>query len=108
MPPKIELLSPDIVRRILDEAFQLMLKPGIKVQSAEARDLLAGAGAQFNGDVAQIPEEVVRQALESAPATFYLYDRAGRPTVTYGGDHVHFDPGSSGVHVLNPETLEHI
>jgi len=24
-----------------------------------------------------------------------------------GGDAVHFDPGSSGVHVLDPETLEH-
>jgi len=28
MQPKIELLSPEIVRRILDEAFQLMLKAG--------------------------------------------------------------------------------
>jgi trimethylamine--corrinoid protein Co-methyltransferase len=27
--------------------------------------------------------------------------------VRYGGDAVHFDPGSSGVHVLDPETLEH-
>ena len=38
---------------------------------------------------------------------FVLYDRAGNPKVTYGGDHVHFDPGSSGVHVLDPDTLEH-
>ena len=47
------------------------------------------------------------QALESAPSTFYLYNRDGQPVVTYGGDRVHFDPGSSGVHVLDPETLEH-
>jgi len=70
--------------------------------------LLAEAGVQASGgDVVQIPERVVRQALESAPSIFYLYDRAGRPVVTYGGDHVHFDPGSSGVHMLDPETLEH-
>lgn len=25
----------------------------------------------------------------------------------YGGDAVHFDPGSSGVHILDPDTLEH-
>jgi trimethylamine--corrinoid protein Co-methyltransferase len=27
--------------------------------------------------------------------------------VNYGGDAVHFDPGSSGVHMLNPDTLQH-
>lgn len=38
---------------------------------------------------------------------FHLYDRNGNPKVTYGGDAVHFDPGSSGVHILDPETNEH-
>ena len=107
MPPKLEFLSQDLVNRVLDEAFQLLLKPGIKVQLAQARDLLAEAGAQLDGDIAKIPEKVVRQALESAPSTFYLHDRDGQPAVTYGGDHVHFDPGSSGVHMLDPDTLEH-
>jgi trimethylamine:corrinoid methyltransferase-like protein len=39
MQPKIELLTEDLIDRILDEAFQLMMKPGIKVQYAEAREL---------------------------------------------------------------------
>ena len=109
MQPKIELLTPDLIARILDEAFQLMMNPGIKVKSAEARDLLAAAGAQIDqaAEVARIPEKVVRQALETVPARFYLYDRQGRQAVTYGGDAVQFDPGSSGVHVLDPDTLEH-
>ena len=34
MQPKIEFLTYDLIARILDEAFQLMQKPGIKVQSA--------------------------------------------------------------------------
>ncbi|MFH1906189.1 MAG: trimethylamine methyltransferase family protein [Chloroflexota bacterium] len=107
MQPKLELLTPDLISRILDEAFQLMMKPGIKVQDAAARDLLASAGSTLDGDIVRIPEKVVRKALESVPSTFYLYDRAGNRAVTYGGDAVHFDPGSSGVHVLDPETLEH-
>jgi len=107
MQPKLELLTPELIGRILDEAFQLMLKPGIKVQSAEARQLLAAAGAQVDGEVVKIPEKVVRKALESVPSIFYLYDRHGKPKVTYGGDVVHFDPGSSGVHILDPDTLEH-
>ncbi len=109
MPPQIQLLTSDLINRILDEAFQLLLNPGIKVQSAEARQLLAAAGAKVDSDteVVRIPEKIVRHALESVPATFCLYDRLGNPKVTYGGDAVHFDPGSSGVHILDPETLEH-
>jgi trimethylamine--corrinoid protein Co-methyltransferase len=103
------LLEDELVQRILDEAFQLMMEPGIKVQSAEARQLLAAAGAQVDETdaVARIPEAVARRALQSAPSQFYLYNRAGEPVVNYGGDAVHFDPGSSGVHVLDPDTLEH-
>jgi trimethylamine--corrinoid protein Co-methyltransferase len=109
MQPRIELLSQELIDRILDEAFQLMMKPGIKIQYAEARGLLASAGCQLEHDnqVVRIPEGVARKALETVPSLFFLYDREGNPKVTYGGDAVHFDPGSSGVHVLDPDTLEH-
>jgi trimethylamine--corrinoid protein Co-methyltransferase len=109
MQPKMELLNQGLIDRILDEAFQLMLKPGIKVQSTEARNLLAEAGAKLdaNSDIVRIPEMVVRKALDTTPHSFSLYDRQGEPRVFFGGDSVHFDPGSSGVHVLDPETLEH-
>ena len=110
MQPKMELLSQELIDRVLDEAFQLMINPGIKVQSKEARELLVAAGSTIapGSDIVSIPEHVARKALETAPKSFYLYDRSGNPTVHYGGDDVHFDPGSSGVHILDPETLEHI
>ncbi len=109
MQPKIELLSQEQIGRILDEAFQLLRSPGVKVQAPEARQLLTEAGAQVDetAEVAHIPEAVARRALESVPREFCLYNRAGEPVVHYGGDAVHFDPGSSGVHVLDPQTLEH-
>ncbi len=109
MRPKLEFLPPDLIGRILDEAFQLMLKPGIKVQSEEARQLLASAGAEVDeaAQVVRIPEKAVRAALETVPNEFFLFDRRGQPKVQYGGDAVHFDPGSSGVHILDPETGEH-
>jgi trimethylamine--corrinoid protein Co-methyltransferase len=109
MQPHISLLTPDLIARILDEAFQLMMKPGIKVQSAEALRYLQSAGSTVDEstEVAHIPEKLVRQALETVPEVFHLYDLHGNPKVQYGGDAVHFDPGSSGVHVLDPDTLEH-
>jgi trimethylamine--corrinoid protein Co-methyltransferase len=105
--PKLELLTYDLIARILDEAFQLMQKPGIKVQNPAARDLLISAGASAEGDIVKIPEKIVRKALDTVPAEFQLYDRGGNPRVHYGGNSVQFDPGSSGVHVLDPDTLEH-
>ena len=107
MRPKIELLTPDMIARILDEAFQLMREPGIKVQSEAARALLIDAGATSDGEVVHIPEAIIRAALNTVPEEFYLYNRDGEPTVRYGGDTVHFDPGSCGVHVLDPDTLKH-
>ena len=106
MQPKIELLNQELIDRILEEAFQLMMKPGIKVQYAEAREMLGLANCEVDEttQVVRIPESVARKALETVPSQFYLHDRAGNPTVNYGGDAVHFDPGSSGVHVLDPET----
>jgi len=109
MQPKLKLLTQDLVKKILDEAFQLLVEPGIKVHSKEARDLLAASGSQIDetNQVAHIPEKVIRKALESAPNEFYLYDQQGNPAVHYGGNSVHFDPGSSGLNILDPETLEH-
>src|SRR4030095_8913164 len=99
MQPKLTLLSDDMIARILEEAYQLLLKPGVKVNNEEARDLLATAGAQVDAEtnVVHIPGQIVSKALESAPREFYLYDSAGNPAVKYGGDTVHFDPGSSGI-----------
>jgi len=41
MQPKLLLVNDEMIARILDEAYQLLLKPGIKVNNDEARDLLA-------------------------------------------------------------------
>jgi len=109
MQPKLTLLTDDIIERILDEAHQLMLKPGIKVQNPEARQLLGDAGAEVNEEtqVVRIPAHIVKKALESVPREFFLHDADGKPGVRYGGDSVHFDPGSSGITMLDPDTLEY-
>src|SRR5579864_3137271 len=111
MQPKIELLDREFIDRILAEAFELLERPGIRVQAPAALELVAAAGARVDtsteGDVAHIPEALARRALETVPHEFFLYDRAGKPVVHYGGDSVHFDPGSSCVYLLDPETLEH-
>jgi len=107
MRRNLELLDEEIVQRILDEAMDLLATTGVRVLTREALDLLASSGARVDGDVARIPAPLAQRALASAPREFSLYDRRGRATVRYAGDAVHFDPGSCGVHILDPETGEH-
>ena len=105
--PPLDLLEPAGVERILDEAFAVLGDPGVRVDDAETRTLLAGVGAEIREGVARIPESVVRAALATVPRTFTLHARDGSPAVRYGAGEVAFDPGSCGVAVLDPETGEH-
>jgi trimethylamine---corrinoid protein Co-methyltransferase len=105
MRPKIQLLSAELIGRILREAFELLMNPGVRVGSAVV-ELLQSAGVEVSNGVARIPEPLVRQCLASAPRDFYLYNRQGEKAVHYGGDDVHFDPGSCCVQMLDPETME--
>lgn len=104
--PLLTFLSPERIEQILSEALLALDNPGARVHNAPALELLAGAGCpvDFDAQVARIPEGVVRAALASAPREFWLYDLTGAPAVHYGGDRVHFDPGSSGVSILDGPT----
>ena len=102
--PKLELLDREFVGRIADEAFQLLAETGIRVDTPAVVEMLRGAGAQVENGMARIPRVAAEASLASAPKEFFLYDRAGHPAAHYGGDEVHFDPGSSCLNVLDPET----
>lgn len=105
MRPTLRILDDGLIERIVAEAFQLIQNPGVRV-APYVVELLSTAGAQVDHGVAHIPEALARKALESVPREFFLYDRTGQPAVHYGGDHVHYDPGSSCLNILDPETQQ--
>jgi trimethylamine--corrinoid protein Co-methyltransferase len=105
MRPKLELLDQPLIERILGEAFQLIEDPGVRV-APYVVELLRGAGINVKDGVAHIPEALARRLLDLAPRGFCLYDRSGKPAVRYGGDDVHFDPGSSCLNILDSETQQ--
>lgn len=104
MRPKLELLASGLVERILGEALELLREPGVRVATPEVVALLRQAGAPVEDGVARIPEDLVWRALDTVPKEFSLYHRDGRPAVRYGGDTVHFDPGSSCLNILDSDT----
>lgn len=108
MRPKLNILSPELVTQIVDEAFGLLMDPGVQVHNEDALKLLSEAGVNVNQEtkIAHIPESIARRALDTAPSEFYLFDLDGDPVVHYGGDSVQFDPGSAAITVLDRKTLE--
>ncbi len=101
--PKLEFLSRETVARVIEEAYDLLLEPGVRVHYAEGLRLLAEAGADVNQEtcVARIPRTLAEKALATVPTSFYLYNLAGEPAVHYGGDDVHYDPGSAAIEIVD-------
>jgi len=106
MRPKLNILSDELVKQIIAEGFSLLMNPGIQIKNVEALSLLAEAGAQVDMEtkIAKIPEKIARQALDSSPSEFHLYDLDGNQVIHYGGDSVQFTPGSGGITILDRET----
>jgi trimethylamine--corrinoid protein Co-methyltransferase len=106
--PTLKILSDDLAQQILEEAFQLLIDPGVRVHNEEALGLLAEAGADVDQQtqIARIPEALARAALATAPRQFHLYDMDGYPCVRYGGDSVQFDPGSAAIQLLDSLTQQ--
>ena len=109
MQPEFQVLSLDTISRVLEKAFEILISPGIKVGSNEALELLHSSGAIIDSEnmVAQIPEGLVLKCLATVPRSFSLFNADGDTAVDYDGNKVHFNPGSSGVHILDSDTLVH-
>ncbi|HSA92389.1 MAG TPA: trimethylamine methyltransferase family protein, partial [Terriglobales bacterium] len=70
MQPRLQLLEPALVKRVLEEAYQLLECPGVRVQTEAALELLASHGARVEGKVVHIPQELAHRATSSAPQEF--------------------------------------
>jgi trimethylamine---corrinoid protein Co-methyltransferase len=105
--PTLNVLSDELMDRILDEAMDILASVGMEIRGPVMRQRLIDAGLPTDpaGRVL-FPRDVVERAIETAPSSFILYDRDGEPHADIGGDRVHFIPGSSGLKVLDHRTGE--
>jgi trimethylamine--corrinoid protein Co-methyltransferase len=106
MRPGLNVLSEDLVERILDEAGRILSGTGMEIRGEHMRQRLLEHGLPASPDGSRIlfPRDVVDRAIESAPSAFTLFDRDGNPHAELGGDRVNFVPGSSGLKVLDHRT----
>jgi trimethylamine---corrinoid protein Co-methyltransferase len=106
--PKLTVMDPALIERILDEALRVLAEVGMEIRGPEMRRRLLEHGLPLDaaGERVLFPRAVVEQAIADAPKSFWLYDRDGDPHADLGGDRVHFVPGSSGLKVLDHRTGE--
>jgi trimethylamine--corrinoid protein Co-methyltransferase len=103
MRPTLNVLSDELIGKILDEAKRIMAETGMEIRGETMRQRLIDHGLQpdDSGERLLFPPEVVDRAVASAPSSFTLYDRDGEPHAELGGWNVNFVPGSSGLKILD-------
>jgi trimethylamine--corrinoid protein Co-methyltransferase len=108
MRPTLNALSPEMIARVLDEAKRIMAEVGMEIRGAGMKKRLLDAGLKTDASGTRIlfPADVVERAIASAPKSFTLYDRDGKPHAELGGNNVHYVPGSSGLKILDHRTGE--
>ncbi len=108
MRPTINVLSDELIGRILAEAKRIMAEIGMEVCGPKMRQRLLDHGLKTTDGTNRVlfPVDVVDRAIASAPKSFTLYNRDGQPHAEIGGYNVHFVPGSSGLKIMDHRTGE--
>jgi len=94
------------VLSVLHEAtLRLLARVGVRVESAEARDLFADNGIRVDPLLERVypRQEDVTAALATAPATFKVYGRRTHDPLVIGGDDIFILSGGASVRVLTLE-----
>jgi len=104
--PKLELLSKELINKIIEEAYIILEKQGIFVENSEALGLFKQAGMELDTSSQRvfITPELIQDCLDSTPSLIKMYDRNCEKEFIVGQDEVHFDPGSAAVTILDHDT----
>ncbi len=106
--PKLEFLSKEFIQKIIEEAHEILEKQGVFVENEEALKLFKEAGMRVDEQAQRvyITQQLAEDSLSSSPSIIRLYDRTGEKEFIVGKDHVHFDPGSAAITILDHKTSE--
>jgi trimethylamine--corrinoid protein Co-methyltransferase len=108
MRPGLNIVSDEMIGKILAEAKRIMAETGMEIRGQEmkARLMDHGLKTDASGERLLFPGDVVDKAIADAPKSFTLFDRDGMPYTEIGGNNVHYTPGSSGLKILDHRTGE--
>lgn len=105
MRPTIKFLSDELIRQIISEATEILCTLGVEIHNKTVLDILSDCGCTVDMEKshAVLTNEIIEKTLKAAPASFGLYDVAGKQTHDFSGDKVYFTPGSTALHILDSQ-----
>lgn len=103
--PKLTVLRQGQIEQIHHYSLQVLSSTGVRVDSEQARQLFAQAGAPLAGGRVRIPHELVEWALKVAPSSVDVYDRIGNLAFRLPG-RARFGIGVTALYCQDPETDE--
>ena len=108
MRPTLNVVSDELIGKVLDEAKRIMAETGMEIRGEAMRQRMLDHGLKTDdsGKRVLFPADVVDAAIASAPKSFTLYNRDGEAHAEIGGNNVHYVPGSSGLKIQDHRTGE--
>jgi trimethylamine---corrinoid protein Co-methyltransferase len=102
------LLKPDEIIAIHETSMKILEEVGMKVKSAEAREIFAKNGALVDSvsEIVKIPRRLVEQAIKTAPSKVILYGQDEKNDLHLEGTRTHLGTGGTVLYALDMETGE--
>ena len=114
LAPTFRVLSQEQIERLYAATLECLSRTGLHVHNAEARDLLARAGAQVEGIRVRIPPHVIGDAVAATPRSFTLWARPSEDGAALAAgldlqvepDRTYFGAGPTCTYFMDPNTGE--
>ncbi|MFO7662072.1 MAG: trimethylamine methyltransferase family protein [Chloroflexota bacterium] len=103
--PRVTLLNDDQKEQVHGYALSILSRTGIRVDSPSVlRFLEKKLGTKAEADVLKLPEEVVLDAIRTAPKVINIFDRLGNHVFKLGDDRLRFGIGVTALFYQDPLT----
>ena len=103
---QFRVLSDQHIEKVYQATLECLNRTGVNVHNAEARELLARAGARAEGIRVRIPPHIIQDAIASNPRSFTIWGRDGKHRMHIVPDRVYFGPGPTCTNFIDPATGE--
>jgi len=104
--PQFRVLTDQQIKKVYQATLECLQRTGVEVKNAEARELLAAAGADVEETRVRIPPHIIQDAIAATPRSFSLWGRDRKKRMQIAPDRVYFGPGPSATNFVDPETGE--
>jgi len=106
LQPMVKMLSDEQVQAIHYATLEILSQTGVEMQDPQGRELLLEAGAWESNSRIKIPENLVTDAIATAPSRIPMHDRLGNLTMPLELGKVFFGSGSDTTFTVDVKTGE--